>query len=904
MLRPSKRAETCNDWDVDLSDFVFLSKTVQGAGDEKLPGLDVETHCRITGYVASSIILRIPEKLRRILFVRSSPLAAAVHDIGKINPDFQKMIYEACSPGSDGKVSMALSRLSGIGANSANAKRAGCSFHAKVTQVSLAAARAHLKKYIALIEGMHHGFRPVDSIAYPEERYGGDGWTQARHALLEKLESEFSTGAADWQDVQSWDEACVLGGLVIVADWIASGGCFAGLKDSDMLGRDEIVTMADRAVRDAGFHRLSVMQGLSFRDIFGFAPRDVQKSFFDSVSGPGVYVLEAPMGLGKTEAALYAAYRVLSRGLATGLYFALPTQLTSNRIYERVELFLKKILSSQNEDDSLRLLHGAAWMERTFGEDGGMGKSWFDAKKRGILAPFAVGTVDQALMSVMDVKHSMVRSFGLAGRVVILDEIHSYDAYTGTILNALVESLRKSACTVILLSATLTARQKEEILQLPAGRDLNQAYPLVTAQASAVVDSEDPCRTDRIESDPLQETACEAGRGNTVAVSFCDDRGKACETALDKAFSGQQVLWIENTVQDAQDVFKLIAGRCGTDVECGLVHSRYEKACRSENEAYWVGLYGSDGKARRSEKGRILVGTQVLEQSLDIDADFLLTAVCPTDMLLQRMGRLWRHASNASVRPSGSECACLIIAPRFESVCNEKNVFGASGAVYSEYVLCRTCEQWKELRSVSLPGDIRRLLEDTYSDREESGLWKSYKDEMEKKKKLLEGFARLTRSKEIAFDNTKTESQVQTRYSELESVSVLLLRSFEKEGAGHRLRFCSGESILMPGTSRDIPERERMRISKVLMEHCVSVAEKNAPEYEKNIEVFSDYLYTGRDDDEHPLRCAIVGDDSMLYTMQKLPCGGENDDGSRSRFYYNLLLGYQVGREGIHGKQI
>ena len=520
MLRPTKRTESDREQEDDLSAFVFLSKTLQGTNDEKLPGLDVETHCRITGYVAASILSRIPEKIRRILFVSGSPLAAAVHDIGKINPDFQRMIYEACSSGAAAGVRTAVERLSCMGANAANTKRTGRSFHAKVTQLSLAAARPQLRKYIAVIEGMHHGFRPGDSISYPEACYGSDCWTRARHVLLERLEAEFGAGAAGWQDVQDWNEACVLGGLIIVSDWIASGGSFARLGVSDRMRRDELVAMADRAVRDAGFHRLSVRQGLSFKDIFGFAPRDVQKSFFESVNGPGVYVLEAPMGLGKTEAALYAAYRVLSRGLATGLYFALPTQLTSNRIYGRVECFLEKILSIHGADDSLRLLHGSAWMERTFGEDGGMGRSWFDAKKRGILAPFAVGTVDQALMSVMDVKHGMVRSFGLAGKVVILDEVHSYDVYTGTILNALVESLRQSACTVILLSATLTARQKAGILRLPAGLDLNKSYPLVTAQASSVVDSEDSCRTDLIQSGSLQETACETGQGNTVTGCF------------------------------------------------------------------------------------------------------------------------------------------------------------------------------------------------------------------------------------------------------------------------------------------------------------------------------------------------------------------------------------------------
>ena len=897
-MRPPKKLEANKNQPVDLSDFVFLSKTVQGSENENLPGLDVETHCRITGYVASKILSLFPEKLYGILFVKAAPLAAAAHDIGKINPDFQKMIYEGCSAQRDVMVKRAIEKLQSMGADSSNAKRKGRSFHAKVTQIVLNKVRPELKKYIAVIEGMHHGFRPIDSTPYSEEIYGEIPWIQARHGLLEKLESEFGTEGIDcraWQDIQSWNEACIVGGLIIVADWIASGGQFACLKNMDRLSHEKLIKMAENAVREAGFHKLSVKQGLSFEAVFGFIPRNVQKTFFDAVTGPGVYVLEAPMGLGKTEAALYAAYKVLSAGLASGLYFALPTQLTSNKIYERVESFLEKILFDTDLNNRLQLLHGAAWMERTFGEDGDIGKSWFDGSKRGILAPFAVGTVDQALMSVMDVKHSMVRAFGLAGKVVILDEIHSYDAYTGTILNALVESLRLSACTVILLSATLTSRQKSEILNVRNAGNFNQAYPLVTFSSSQVKKSDNPCRTSHIESGCLKEIAVKATEGNRVSVSFCRERAKAVESALEKASGGQQVLWIENTVQDAQDVFRLVAARCGKEIDCGLIHSRFERIRRTENEAHWVSLYGSGGKIRRYEKGRILVGTQVLEQSLDIDADFLITALCPTDMLLQRMGRLWRHAENTQLRPAGAECSCMVLAPDFDSVLSEHNAFGVSGAVYSEYVLCRTYELWKDRSSVSLPGDIRNLLEETYSEREESGLWKSYKDDMVEKKSRLEQFARFTKSKELSYDNTKTESQVQTRYSEQDTVSVLLLHSCEEGKSAFKVHFVSGESIFIPRNAWELSANERIKKSKVLMEHCVTVAEKNAPLYEKKLEIFKGYIYTGSNEDDHPFRCAIVGDDTMLRTMQKLPCGCEQG----LRFYYNQELGYQVKKDGI-----
>src|SRR5690606_36898289 len=112
--------------------------------------------------------------------------------------------------------------------------------------------------------------------------------------------------------------------------------------------------------------------------------------------------------------------KCLESGQPSGIYFALPTQLTSNKIFDRLNAFLSNIL----DDDSpkSKLLHSNAWLLNTnMGEEGAVGKSWFDGAKRGLLAPFAVGTIDQSLLSVINVRHHFVRSLGLMGKVVILD---------------------------------------------------------------------------------------------------------------------------------------------------------------------------------------------------------------------------------------------------------------------------------------------------------------------------------------------------------------------------------------------------------------------------------------------------------------------------------------------------
>ncbi|MEN6318171.1 MAG: CRISPR-associated helicase Cas3' [Syntrophaceae bacterium] len=844
--------------------FIPISKTIKLENGETIAGLDVKTHCLITGYVAQSLIEKYPECLQNLLFPQGAALLAACHDIGKISPAFQKMIYDSISK-PDPAIITALSSV-----NSDAAKRTEYAFHAKVTQTLL----AEKPKYIPDIEGMHHGFRP-NSTPCTEAVYGGVPWTKMRHDLLLFLEDCFLAPEQEWPTIGDWNKASVLGGLIIVADWIASGGEFAGLTRIPP-SNDCLQQMAEKAVSEAGFVSFQVQQNLSFSDIFGFQPYPIQTSFFESVTGPGVYILEAPMGIGKTEAALYAAYRIIALKKATGMYFGLPTQLTSNKIYERVRQFLDKVTSA---NASPRLLHSSAWLEEMIlGEEGDTGRSWFDSSKRGILAPFAVGTVDQALMAVMNIRHGMVRAFGLAGKVVILDEVHSYDAYTGTLLSSLVQCLREIGCTVLILSATLTSSQKSNLLGRNNDNQYCAAYPLVTSL----------CNANDTEKE-LYESTVQSKDERTVTINFCQDSSNAFEPALEKAENGQQVLWIENTVDEAQNIYRQIAARTeSSKIECGLVHSRFIRKRRSENEAYWVSLYGKDGHDRRKERGRILIGTQVLEQSLDIDADFLITHICPTDMLLQRIGRLWRHKENNDIRPKGSLCSVLIIAPAYENTTDKRVSFGVSTAIYSEYILCRTLEIWKNVRTLHLPGDIRNLLEQTYLTREEKGIMRKLKDDMLAVKRRLEGFARIAQATDI---QTFSESAVQTRYSDMENCKVLLLRSFEKVKEAYVLSFADEKDTLqIPTAPTSLLPIARRHIAMLLEEHCVVVAERNAPPYDREVEVFSPYIYTGsQEDDEHPFRAAIIGPDDYLQSIRH-----DLLTTYSKRFLYNAILGYQI----------
>jgi CRISPR-associated endonuclease/helicase Cas3 len=781
-----------------------------------------------------------PDLLRGDLFPPGAVMAAAGHDVGKVSPCFYEKLRRACSEGQT-----ALEPMTTV--NPALERQWGG--HAGVSQVAVRALDA--PQYVAEILGQHHGYSPpVAGLRADDELFGGETWQQERAALVAELKALLGS---DWPQVESVPQARLLAGLTSVADWIGSGSFF---EEPTQPWRESI----EPALDDAGFIRPEYLADLSFEQVFPFPPLPAQQQFIDAVSGPGVYVLEAPMGLGKTEAALYVAYRLLVTGQASGIYFALPTQLTSNKIYERFNPFLNSILAPDCRHRAL-LLHGKAWLLDTeMGEEGRPGGAWFNHSKRGLLAPFAVGTIDQALMAAMNVKHGFVRAFGLAGKVVILDEVHTYDTYTSTLLDALVELLRELHCTVIILSATLNRERRQQLLGAKTERD---CYPLISAAPYRQMFSEWPVVP---------------GEPHPVNVRLHDDLPAALAEALDRASCGQQVLWIENTVVEAQERYLDLAARAAeVGVVCGLLHSRFTADDRQRIEDRWVSLFGKGGWTERARHGRILVGTQILEQSLDIDADFLVSRFAPTDMLLQRLGRLWRHAGTP--REPGARCESWILAPDLEkAIASPVSAFGSSAHVYSPYVLCRSLEVWQGRESLCLPQDIRSLIEQTYAQRQEDGAMAQWLHELDNgtpRRKGRNALAQLARVTLAEVGNTLPESRAQTRYSEVDSHEVLLLRAAvqKPEQKMTRLILLDGQQLLLPWERHQRDKRGWRELSASLMRQTVPVRVQDAPEClpieTLNKFGFQHCFYLGDPAyDEAILRVALVDDDGVLCGLQ------------------------------------
>ncbi len=869
MLPPRKTRKVLSSIDKRIIPSRFYAKTYQPDDSGRQLGRTVSDHCQIVGEVARELIKRTQAIIPFPLFPQGAELVAAAHDIGKVCPTFQKKLLQATGDFNAEKYP----ELEGI----SPLLEKNWGGHAGVSQVALKAAG--VGDFIPEIGGQHHGFAPPVCMYRAEaEVFGGNAWQLARETLLNMLREHF---AVDWPRIDSPEQARLVAGLTTVADWIGSGHLF------DDPTKDWI-NLINKAVDRAGFVAPRYRHRLSFNEVFGqdFSPYPIQEQFFQLVAEPGVYVLEAPMGMGKTEAALYAAYRLLCNRLAGGIYFALPTQLTSNKIYQRFNTFLRSILALDCPHRKALLLHGKAWLQETeLGGEGQPGFSWFNSRKRGLLAPFGVGTLDQALMAVMNVKHGFVRAFGLAGKVVILDEVHTYDTYTGTIIEALVNLLSKLHCTVVILSATLSWDRRQDLLGITLQE---KGFPLISARYGE----------DKLIERPVsvQQSDCQC-----FTVKLSGDIEEAVEEALHRAEQGQQILWIENTVAESQDRYLDLAARCAQiGVGCGLLHSRFTASHRQQIEDHWVNLYGKQGWSRRTEQGRILVGTQVLEQSLDIDADFLVTRFCPTDMLLQRIGRLWRHQETP--RPQQAKQEVWILVPDFEeAVENPVKFFGNTAWVYNPYVLCRSLEVWRDLDRLTVPTDIRPLIEATYLGREERGVMSRWLHELEhgnryrKGRKALRQLARIT----LAQDGTTLpESKAQTRYSEDVTIDVLLLSSVQIDTANNitRLTLLSGEHLHLPWDRRKLGKKTWRKLGARLTSEMVSVRHHHAPQplpldTLKKLHL-QHCLYLGNPErDEALLRLALVDETEMMHGYQ----GASLND--QYMLQYRDDLGYRVKRK-------
>jgi CRISPR-associated endonuclease/helicase Cas3 len=663
---------------------------------------------------------------------------SAVHDLGKATPVFQakKSAYTELD-----KLTAERIQLTGLPIKPTSYfSRASKTPHALATQVLL--EHSGCDKSIAVILGSHHG-KPPDNITlnscgigtYAENFHLGNEGKEAWGAVQREL-LDFALKLSGFSSVReiprpSMAAQVLLSGLVIMADWIASGEAYFPYIRLDDVRVPGTASRADYAWELLDFPYLwqadnMWMRSDLYQERFDYMPNTVQSVAAQTAAAiqkPGIFVLEAPMGVGKTEAALVAAEIFADKAKRKGVFFALPTQATSDGIFPRILQWVEQLNSE--ELHSMRLMHGKAEFNDVFqalsggvnvgdDEDGGViVHVWFKGRKKAMLDDFVVGTIDQLLLAALKQKHVMLRHLGLANKVVIIDECHAYDAYMSQYLNMTLSWLGAYHVPVIILSATLPAEKRKEVINAylnidstpkaqtdPLGRNkhikrqpaewtANSEYPLITFT----------------DGNKVEQTAVPTDAvAREVQLDFLSDDAllEKLECLLSDGGCAGVVV---NTVKRAQGLARVLYEHFGRET-VRLLHSRYLAPDRAEREKKLLEELGKPGAGKRPGK-RIVVGTQVLEQSLDIDFDVLVTDICPMDLLLQRIGRLHRHPER--VRPEKLQ-APLCLVTGLDSAGFETGTEN----IYGKYLLMRTKACLPN--RLDLPRDISKLVQDVYDD--------------------------------------------------------------------------------------------------------------------------------------------------------------------------------------------
>ena len=584
---------------------------------------------------------------------------------------------------------------------------------------------------IATAVAGHHGLfaRPDQWVYLANSQLGDAGWREQQRALVSLL-FEFANpqGSPLGRALAETDPAAilVLAGLTSVADWIGSSVEFFPYRGS--IDRDELVAYSlgavdkvEKALTETGWRSqpFSCTRPVCFNMVFpGLRPRPLQEAaamLVEGWRGPGLVIVEAPMGEGKTEAAWFLHRASAAAAGGEGCYVALPTQATSNQMFTRVRDFL----GSQFEGVrvNLQLLHGQAGLSSDFRHlrvaaimdelaaspesAAVVAEEWFTPKKRGLLAPYAVGTIDQALLAVLRTKHSFVRLFGLAGKTLIIDEVHAYDTYMSTLLDRLLEWAAAMSLSVVLLSATLPSGRRGQLLAAYSGD--RRAPPPAAYPRLSWVDSRGAGATG---FDARTQTSLSLGWvGSDIAT--------VAQSLIERLGEGGCAAWICNTVDRAQRVYRHLRELELADTTLRLFHARYPFSERCDRERWVLQAFGPTDQQEMSPRPRraILVATQVVEQSLDLDFDLMISDLAPVDLLLQRAGRLHRHARR---RPSALALPQLwILGPtEIDSAADVRKI----APVYDEYVLLRSLLALQHKEVIRLPQDIEPLVEAVYGD--------------------------------------------------------------------------------------------------------------------------------------------------------------------------------------------
>ena len=441
----------------------------------------------------------------------------------------------------------------------------------------------------------------------------------------------------------------------------------------------------------------------------GYQPRQIQVLVDELPNDPGLTLIEAPTGSGKTETALAYAWRLLESQQADSIIFALPTQATANAMLERMEKLAPVLFDQPN----LVLAHGNSRFNERFQLIRQQGKNlqgenawsqcceWIgQSRKRVFLGQIGVCTIDQVLVSVLPLRHRFVRGFGVGRAVLIVDEVHAYDRYMYGLLEEVLREQARMGSSAILLSATLPAQHKQLLLKsyAPDAPDLSDIDPMITPYPLVSWVSDTSSKRFDLQNQPQHLPPSFSVRLQARYSTEADPDPKLLKDLVVAAAKGAQVCLICNRVDIAQQAYQSLQSLVPEAIELQLFHARFTLLDRRDKEQKALNSFG---KNKSRSIGRILVATQVVEQSLDVDFDWLVTQICPVDLLFQRLGRLHRHSSNTRPVDFESPIATVLLP--------EEEGFGVLGKIYSH-----TRVMWRTQKKIEEQGDMPLQFPDVY----------------------------------------------------------------------------------------------------------------------------------------------------------------------------------------------
>lgn len=634
----------------------------------------------------------LPPALRDALI-----LLTALHDLGKIGAGFRAMLETGATQrfGRHWEMTEVLLHL-----------------HEPLLTQILGGSRFARHPLFAATAG-HHGRPPqMERLTNPRILAAIGAEAQADSAALIGAFAAFWPAAS--LDGMSEKDAKALSwwlpGFVAAADWVGSNIAWFAPRAADLGLADYLAIargLASTAVNEAGL----VAPQPAVKPLFDFALRPMQDACtrVDLAQGPMLAIIEDETGTGKTEAALILAQRMMAAGKGRGLYFALPTTATADAMFARARDTVRAMFAGP---PSLTLAHGRASLNQQYRAiqtplnaptDEPVCTEWLaDNRRRALLGTVGVGTIDQALLTILPTRFNTLRGFGLSSKILIVDEVHEMgEPYLGTELAQLLRAHRAVGGSAILLTATLPLAQRRALLAAWGSDDTGAAdYPALTVAGRA----------------PLAGFAQTTGPRGVVGVERLAAPADAVALLARAAGQGAACLWVRNAVDDA---IAAVDALRDAGVQADLLHARFALADRLRHEQAALARFGKEGLGRA---GRVLVATQVVESSLDLDFDVMVSDLAPVAALIQRAGRLWRHMAlrPAPKRPVAAP-VLHIVAPDPDAVEDDQwlhRVLDKGAWVYPLDLQWRTARALFDAGQIVAPAGVRALIEAVHGDGE------------------------------------------------------------------------------------------------------------------------------------------------------------------------------------------